>query len=377
MALAHWRLVQQTTHGQSADDREIARLESKIAAAVRSHYRRGLKALSQKRLKTARNHFLTALRLNPAFQPAMKQIRVHFSSFPLAAFVSAPGDRPASIARDVFGDEEKDFLVAWFNDLPTQPTLIPGTLLILPKLKTAEVKPSREKQSPDCLAQARSLLAQDELEAALILAEQANSDKPDVQALIHSIYLKKAMGQIESGLLESARQSLALIPDGFTGKKAAVEKLNAARRQQQNTFDLAKAWTHFDRGQYQQSLSRVEAVLKNEPDRVAARDLANEAHYRLALNHLKRKRFLKAREELAEVDPSHGASGALMKTIHLRLMKLAQIHYRNGVKHYINENLKSAIAEWEKALACNPDHAKAKENIENARRLLRKIEAMP
>jgi cytochrome c-type biogenesis protein CcmH/NrfG len=56
---------------------------------------------------------------------------------------------------------------------------------------------------------------------------------------------------------------------------------------------------------------------------------------------------------------------------------LAQVHYRNGVKHFINEDLKSAIAEWEIALAYNPNHDKARENIENARRLMQKIEALP
>jgi cytochrome c-type biogenesis protein CcmH/NrfG len=53
------------------------------------------------------------------------------------------------------------------------------------------------------------------------------------------------------------------------------------------------------------------------------------------------------------------------------------MHYRNGVKHFINEDLKAAVDEWEKALDCNPDHAKARENIANARRIMKKIETMP
>ncbi len=59
------------------------------------------------------------------------------------------------------------------------------------------------------------------------------------------------------------------------------------------------------------------------------------------------------------------------------MANLAQIHYRNGVKHFINEDLKSAIAEWEAALACDPNHDKARENIDNARRLMQKIETLP
>ena len=67
----------------------------------------------------------------------------------------------------------------------------------------------------------------------------------------------------------------------------------------------------------------------------------------------------------------------LNETVHSRLTNLAQIHYRNGVKHFINEDLKSAIDEWEIALACDPNHDNARENIDNARRLMQKIETLP
>jgi len=118
-------------------------------------------------------------------------------------------------------------------------------------------------------------------------------------------------------------------------------------------------------------------VLKDAPDSPDARDLAAEARYRVALDHFNHKRFLKAREVLAKADDGHEASTVLAETVRIQLAEQAQNHYRNGVKYFINEDLKSAIAEWEIALACNPDHEKASQNIDNARRLLDKIESMP
>ena len=148
-------------------------------------------------------------------------------------------------------------------------------------------------------------------------------------------------------------------------------------QQQQTTLMLATAREYFDRRAYRQSLDWAERLLEQTPDSADARDLAVEARYRLALDHYDHKRFFEAREVLEKADEGHEASVALFQTVRTRLAKQAQIHYRNGVKHFINEDLKSAIAEWEMALACDPNHGKARENIDNARRLTQKIEALP
>ncbi|MBC2745093.1 MAG: hypothetical protein HGJ93_19235, partial [Desulfosarcina sp.] len=158
IALDHWRLVKRISIDQTKATREMARLESKIAEAVQSHYQNGLAELKKKQMKAARNHFLAALRLDPDFQPALKQIKARFSPFPLAVYLSESGDHPASVAKKVFGDEGKAFLVAWFNDLPEGETLKRGTLLILPKLDKAPKKIVRKTPPPDRLSAAKALL---------------------------------------------------------------------------------------------------------------------------------------------------------------------------------------------------------------------------
>jgi tetratricopeptide (TPR) repeat protein len=376
-ALDHWRLAQRMSVDKAESGREIARLEKVIADAVQSHYQKGLATLEGKKPAVARNHFLAALRLDPGFQPALRQIKAHYSPFPLAVYLSAAGDRPATVARKVFNDEKKAFLVAWFNDLPEDETMPPGTLLILPKLDKIPVKKVRKKKLPDRLAAARKRLAKKDFEGALTLAGQANPDDPGTRALIHSIHLEMAAARIQSSRFEDARQSLDRVPDGFPGKAATLEKLAAARQHQQAAIDLAGSREHFDGGRYQQSLDLARAVIENAPDSEDARDLAAEARYRVALDHFDHRRFLQAREVLAGADDSHEASRALQKAVRVRLLEMAQVYYRNGVKDFINEDLKSAIAEWEKALVCDPDHEKASENIANARRLLEKIETLP
>jgi predicted TPR repeat methyltransferase len=54
----------------------------------------------------------------------------------------------------------------------------------------------------------------------------------------------------------------------------------------------------------------------------------------------------------------------------------AESHYRSGVKHFLNEELEKAVAEWEKTLALNPEHRKARQDMENAQRLLDKLRGL-
>jgi tetratricopeptide (TPR) repeat protein len=377
MALDRWRLLRHVSFHQAEADREIARLEKKIAASVKTRYQEGLAALKKHHPAAARDHFLAALRLDPTFRPALEEINARFSPFPLTVYRTAAGDRPAAVAEKVFGDKDKAFLVAWFNDLPVNADLKPGTMLILPKAASIASIIVPERRTADLLAKARARLKEADFAGALTLAHRADTADREVQQLIHRIYLKQATDQIESGLLDDARQSLARVPDGFAGRNGVLKKLSAAVKQHAITLDLEKAWRHFDQGRYRQSLALAQMLLQQAPGSVAARRMADESRYRLALDDVHHKRYLAARKVLENADESHKPSMVLKKIVRRRLAHLAQIHYRNGVKYFINEDLQSAIAEWEKALTYNPNLPKARENIANARRLIQKIKALP
>jgi hypothetical protein len=55
------------------------------------------------------------------------------------------------------------------------------------------------------------------------------------------------------------------------------------------------------------------------------------------------------------------------------MKKQAEIHYLQGVKYFLNEELQSAIKEWETTLTLDPEHIKAKKDIKNAKSLLEKL----
>ncbi len=53
--------------------------------------------------------------------------------------------------------------------------------------------------------------------------------------------------------------------------------------------------------------------------------------------------------------------------------QLANSHYIKGVKYFTDEELDKAIKEWEETLDLDPNHPKAKKDIENARSLLQRL----
>ena len=64
--------------------------------------------------------------------------------------------------------------------------------------------------------------------------------------------------------------------------------------------------------------------------------------------------------------------GSLPKTRkpEVQLQEQAEVHYVNGIRYYLAEELDKAIEEWEETLRLNPTHPKAKKDLLKARRML-------
>ena len=78
-------------------------------------------------------------------------------------------------------------------------------------------------------------------------------------------------------------------------------------------------------------------------------------------------------ERLERIDPSYSDTAQLLSLARARSKATAETLYRDGVKHFINEDLERAIDGLAAgALALNPDHPKARQDMENAMHLLEK-----
>ena len=73
------------------------------------------------------------------------------------------------------------------------------------------------------------------------------------------------------------------------------------------------------------------------------------------------------------VDITYKNAGEILDYLEKQLQSQAGIHYKKGVKYFLDEELDKAIREWEKTLQLNPEHLEAKRDLEKTRRLLEKL----
>ncbi|MGB2927295.1 MAG: hypothetical protein WBB70_00130 [Desulfobacterales bacterium] len=139
-------------------------------------------------------------------------------------------------------------------------------------------------------------------------------------------------------------------------------------------IELIKAENLLKEKQYEQALAVAGKILDYDKSNKAAQDLINTAFCQQGKDLIIRKNYTEALHVLSRADPQYDCVKKTTSDVYTAMEKQAEVHYLKGVNHFLNEELQSAIKEWEKTLALNPEHKKAKKNINNARSLLKKLE---
>ncbi len=136
---------------------------------------------------------------------------------------------------------------------------------------------------------------------------------------------------------------------------------------------LARARDCLENKNYADIPSLVNPILEEVPDHPEARDLSNFAYYQLGKQLYNDNKYLASIDMFSHVSPDYKDTEQLLNSIRMKMEQQADVFYKQGVKYFINEKLQKAIAEWRRVLALAPDHPKARQDIENARRLLKKL----
>jgi tetratricopeptide (TPR) repeat protein len=137
---------------------------------------------------------------------------------------------------------------------------------------------------------------------------------------------------------------------------------------------LSEGRSFFKAKEYEKALASAQRVLDVEPESKEAADLKNVSCFRLGKRLVLKRKYPESLEMFIRVDPGYEGLGKAISEVKENIARQAEIHYRRGVKLFLNEDLENAIVEWEETLVLNPDHQKAKRDIEEARKLLKKLE---
>ena len=134
---------------------------------------------------------------------------------------------------------------------------------------------------------------------------------------------------------------------------------------------LSKARDAYRTENYQESAALAEKAMEYDPANRESIELINASYYQRGRQLGQEKKYNEALEAFHLVDSGYkDVSSQIAQNQKL----VAEAHYIKGVRFFIGEEIESAIQEWEATLTLEPQHPKAKKDMENARNLLQKLE---
>ena len=296
-ALRGWELVKSFLPNDSEARDEMARLKRQISAAADEHFRRGLSFFETHSYAASRKEFLLTLYLNPDHAQAIQYLKEKLAGEDSLTYEVKRGETIKEVAGKIYEDPQKDYLIAYFNDLKIDAPIEPPMTLKMPVLDPASAArtPVPSKRVPDP-------------------SPKIPLDKKEI---------------------------------------------------------LRKARSSYQEGNYQESAALTGKISEYEPANREIRELKNASYYQWGKQLSREEKYNEALEAFQWVDPGY-------KDVNLELSRsrkqMAEAHYIKGLKFFIEEEIENAIQEWEITISLEPNHAKAKEDIQNAWNLLHKLE---
>jgi len=312
-ALLCWEVVQTFQPTDEDVARKIAGLKARMLALAKQHFNQGQSYYKSNSIPAARREFALTLYYNSEHTEALAYLKSRLNEEDYTLYEVNAGDTLREIARKNYNDPQKDFLIAYFNDLGKDPKLTPKMILMLPILEISQPKGTAE-------------MKEIRMDPKELLAEPRDS--------------KEAKESKETKEPKETREM------------------------------MAKAEINFKANKFKETVSITEDILSIDPSNKQARGLTNAAYYQMGKGFQREKKYQEALERFNHVDPGYRDVRDLIASAKIQL---AEVHYISGIKYFTEENLDKAVEEWEETLKLNPQHPKAKGDIENAAKLLQKL----
>lgn len=376
-ALLTWRLVAKLKKDDAEALEAIRLLENDLRRSARQHYQKGLKYYQSGDYRNALRHFLITLRYQPYHKKARYYLKVRLQNREQATYQVKPGDSFNRIASKIYNDTTKAYMIAYFNDLDPRKPLLIGTTLLLPALDSTYIQPRANiKVLLDKAQQAYQKKQYRSVHALVRKIEEEAPGHPKARRLSDAAYFDEGRRLFGEKQYLAALDLFKQVSSAHKGRDRAIAEARARIRQLAVEEKLKEAKHHLGNNEWQSAFNVAEEILAHDPGNTQASIVFSNAGYNLGKQMLDRGKVVQAAEILNRIDPSYEDTGQLLSLARSRMRAMAETHYRDGVKHFINEDLESAIEDWKQALELNPDHPKARQDMDNAQRLLNKLRSL-
>ncbi len=376
-AILLWQAARQLDPGDKTAANAIRKLKKTARQQAHRHFIKGVDAYQQGNFARARLHFLATLRYRPEHRGALDYLKNRLHRKEQVSYRIKKGDSLSSIAYRAYKDADLAPVIAYFNDLDPKRPIFPGKVLVLPTLPAEYLKPPSSIEQ--LIIEARRKFARGDLAGALAAVSQIEPGSPhykQARSLADKVYFRQASELMQRSQYWEALERLKRVRPGFKGREKAMAQAREKLKSQAMEDRLKLARTRLEQGAYLEARTVVEEILASSPANRAAKSLMDAINYAIANQLLAEGKDQEAIAVLETVDPAYQDTAVLINDAQLRLNAAAETHYRNGVKYFLNEELELAIKQWQAALRLNPALDKARRDISNARRLLKKLEAL-
>lgn len=366
MALLHMKIAGALDPNNEEFTDKIVLLESTINDRANQHFKKGVEFYEKRKFKDARKQFLIALRYDPDKIEALSFLKNRLIQKEYTDYKVKKNDTLKGISKKIYKDPEKDFLIAYFNNLKIDKELEPGSTLKIPTLEPALNRPSFDISKE--LPKADELLQEKRYEEALNVVEKIlKYDRSNKEAsdLKNAVYFNMGTQLSKQKKYPEAIAMFKKIDSGYDGVKEAIREIIDK--------ELNRAKKFLKEKQYEKVITVAKQIMDYDKSNKAAKNLVNITYCQKGKHFIKNKKYKQALEVLNKADPKDDCVGKAIGNVNKVMKQKAEVHYLKGVKHFLNEELNDAIKEWEETIALDPEHKKAENNIKKARNLLQKL----
>lgn len=249
-ALKALEIVNTLSPGDLGSGARIADLKNQISAAADRHFQKGLALFRNHSLALARKEFLAAIYLKPDHAEALHFLKEKLPGEDSVSYEMKNGETLRQVSQKIYGDPQKDFIIAYFNGLKGD-----GPIDFPRSLKIPLLSPVPQKGSP---ASAKGVVSPE-------------YDKPpEIQA-----GLEKARGAYREHLYEESAALTEKILNADPTNREARELMNAAYYQWGKRLGQEKRYR-----EAMEAFQRVDSGYKDTPVQIAQnRKEMAEAHY--------------------------------------------------------------------------------------------------